>query len=202
MDISFESFCNRYYPDAMKAAEITVAKVKDKLNSGYDYRLAMDIGVSFSLEQAYNEYDPEKKATLRTYLSKIVHNSVISELKKQKRLIDKEGASIEPMVGSLMGPYVSEFKNTGDILKGKEGVIGQMLDLIEQLSPVDRTIMKCFLKDSSNYAELALGQLGWSEDKKGAVYVRFNRAKKHLAMLMGGEKPDYRDMYINPAKEG
>lgn len=198
--MSYELFCETYYSAAQKSAEVTVAKLKEQLNGDYDFDLAISIGITYSLEQAYKEYDPSKSASITTYLSKIVHNSIVSELKKQSRYLAKIDNSVDPTIKSSIGPYVSEFKEAYDIYKGKEQQIEKMLSVIEGLSPVDQVIIKCYLKDPSNYAQLAVEELGWTADKKNTVYVRFFRAVKHLKMLMGGQKVDYRDMYINPTK--
>ena len=51
--------------------------------------MVKDLGISYGLEKVYNTFDVdhESRAKIKTYLSKVVHNCVLTELGKESTAV-------------------------------------------------------------------------------------------------------------------
>ena len=101
IDLDYKTFCDTYYDAAVQVADITIAehiKSHGQLNPYIDVTLVKDLGISYGLEKVYNTFDVdhESRAKIKTYLSKVVHNCLLTELGKESTAV---GAKKRP--GSL-----------------------------------------------------------------------------------------------------
>lgn len=92
IDLDYSSFCDIYYQDAEEVADITIAehiKKHGQLNPYIDVDVVKDLGISYGLEKVYNTYDVdhESKAGVKTFLSTVVHNCVLTELGKESTAV-------------------------------------------------------------------------------------------------------------------
>lgn len=200
IDIDYKTFCNRYYESARKAADIAIARLIKKngpLNSAIDIELVKDLGVSYGLERTYNTYDVDhgSKAKIQTYLSFVVHNCVLTELKKEVTSLGvkkRAGAHIDLFQGREYIAYSRRFEK-------KEELISQLLQAVQKLSGVDQIIIHCWmLYPKGDYIEQALSELGLEDTARtrNMVSVRCLRAMEMLKKQMTGVRSDYRDIYV------
>ena len=73
---------------------ITIYKSHGQLNPYIDVTLVKDLGISYGLEKVYNTFDVdhESRAKIKTYLSKVVHNCVLTELGKESTAVGAKSA--------------------------------------------------------------------------------------------------------------
>lgn len=227
--ISYDEFSNRYFALAMELADITIAqhiKKNGSISRYIDVELVKQVGVSLALESVYNNYDPDREgaASLKTYMGGLVHNAVISELQKAGTAVkrshpelvkkkDKERAAIKykgfltgvsSMVNQVEKRDPHNYIETSDVYERKEKVLDKMMEYLQQLSPTDQVILKYWMEDDVNYVERTLEHFGIESSTKShqMIRTRCNRAKERLRKLMGGTKPDYRDVNIPSAEFG
>ncbi len=216
IELDFKSFCELYYNAAVKTADITIAdniKKNGPLNQYIDIELVKDLGISYALEKVYCKYDVdhESKATIITFLSKVVHNCVLTELGKEstRALAGKRknilGFMKDPGSGfaSNSGGF-RDYIESGRKFEKKEELIAQMMQCMKKLSAVDQVILKCWMENPKrDYIDIALEELGWENNKntRNVVGVRRNRAIEMMQKLMGGARSDYRDIYVSPIGE-
>lgn len=211
IDLDYSSFCNIYYKDAEEVADITIAehiKKHGQLNPYIDVDVVKDLGISYGLEKVYNTYDVdhESKAGVKTFLSTVVHNCVLTELGKESTAVGakkRTGKSMDSMLvaATIEGNYTSlesfsETFRTPGRFKQKEDLIAEMLDCLKKLNGVDQVILGCWmLYPKGEYTDMAIEELGWDNNKRtrNVVNVRCNRA---IAML-GNMMEDYRIVYIS-----
>ena len=200
IDIDYKTFCDRYFEAARKAADDAIAwhvKKYGALNPAIDVELVKDLGVSYGLEKAYNTYDVdhESKAKVRTYLSFVVRNCVLTELRKEvtavgaKKRID---APIDIFQGREYLAYSRRFEK-------KEELIAQLMQADQKLSGVDQIIIHCWmLYPKGDYIKQALSELGLEDTPRtrNMVSVRCLRSMEMLKKQMAGVRSDYRDIYV------
>ena len=97
IDLDYKTFCDTYYDAAVQVADITIAehiKSHGQLNPYIDVTLVKDLGISYGLEKVYNTFDVdhESRAKIKTYLSKVVHNCVLTELGKESTAVGAKSA--------------------------------------------------------------------------------------------------------------
>lgn len=170
----------------------------------------------------------ESHAKVTTLLSKIVHNCVISELEKatteaihaglmkpraSKKKMTKEEKEEELqkkcriLAGvkqntNPIGPVESYvYQETYGWQERKEEVLNRLAKQMMRLPVNDQVILAHWLEDESTYVEKSLAELGMENTPTTAnwVYGRKKRALNSLAQMMGGKKPDYRDIYLPSA---
>ena len=221
IELDFKSFCALYYDAAVKTADITIAdhiKKNGPISQYIDVDLVKDLGISYALEKVYCKYDVdhESKAKITTFLSKVVHNCVLTELGKEstralagkrKDIVDfaKDPVSCfskKNKKGNAKG--FRDYIESGRKFEKKEELIQEMLACVKKLSGVDQIIINCWmLFDKREYTGEAIEQLGWEDTKKtrNVVQVRCNRAIEMLQKMMSGVRADYRDIYVSPIGE-
>lgn len=204
--MTYDQFCTAYYAKAMNVADITIAnqiKKNGKIHPSIDVDNVKTLGVTYALQKAFDTYDVdrEKKASLNAYLSTLVHNCVLTELKKESTAVNaKNKWSLDklPDVGKLdmneRGKAFRDYMQYDGRYERKEEVIAKLMKCVKKLNPVDQVIIECWMRNWRTYTKDALEELGWPEDKGGVVQTRRNRAMAALKQMMGGQKPDYRDI--------
>ena len=164
----------------------------------------------------------------KTLLNKIVRNCVISELEKattaaihaglmkpraskskmtkeeEEKKLEKECrilAGIKQRANQI-GPFEDHvYQEAEGWQEQKEKVLNKLTIYMKKLPVNDQVILAHWADDERTYVEKSLSELGMDNTPSTAnwVYVRKNRALKSLAQMMGGSKPDYRDIYIPSA---
>ena len=183
------------------------------------------IAVSYTLDKVYKTYDVnhERGASIRTYMYQILKNCIITELKKartdlkrnhpetikrkdpvrdsltEKRIV----TGVKGRGSDLIKPEAHTYMNVSGVSERKEQVIERMVACIQKLNPMDQVILNCWMYEKDNYVNKALELLGFEITTKsqGVIRARLKRAQAALAKMMGGAKPDYRDIYIPSGKE-
>lgn len=165
-------------------------KKKDiRLDPRIDLTLVKDMGVTEALWKAYNHYDPEneKGASIETYLSRVVHNCVLSAL-------EKEGHAI----GAGKSDPLSETTHDKPILEGftekREELLTDLKKCLQKLNPQDQVILFCFINSPRTYTTDAIEELGWDPESRNIVQVRKNRAIAALQTMMSLDADIYNDI--------
>lgn len=216
INLDYKTFCDLYYKNAEKVADITIAehiKKHGKLNPYIDVELAKDLGISYGLEKVYNNYDVdhESNAKVKTFLSTVVRNCVLTELGKESTAVGakkRPGVCMDSMVlaATIRGSYASlrafsnTFQTSGRYEK-KEDLIANMLECLKKLNGVDQVILNCWMiYPKGEYIDMALEELEWEDNKRtrNVVSVRWGRAVEMLRKMMEGGRSNYRDIYSSP----
>lgn len=224
LQFSYDEFVRQYFDIAMQYADIEIAKHVKKygpLNRYVDADDVKILAVTNSLNSVYMNYDPEneKGASITTYMRKVVHNNVITELKKASvqvrrnhpELIKKKANPYElPKYSQITLGVMS--KSIGNVKKEahgymeasgvygrKEEALNLMMRCLTKLSWEEQVVVNCWLSEDNNYVLKALEILGIEETPRSAGMIRrkLDLAKGKLQKLMGGVKPDYRDMSLD-----
>jgi DNA-directed RNA polymerase specialized sigma24 family protein len=228
LQISYDEFVRQYFEVAMQYADIEIAKHVKKhgpLNRYVDADDVKSLAVTNSLNNVYMNYDPdnEKGASITTYMRTIVHNSVITELKKAStqvkrnhpELIKKKPNPYELPKYSQITPgvmlkgidnikrEVHGYMEASGIFDRKEEALKLMLRCLTKLSYEEQVTVNCWMSEDTNYVRKALEVLGIEETTRSAGMIRrkLDLAKGKLQKLMGGVKPDYRDISIDTIYE-
>ena len=228
LQISYDEFVRRYFEIAMQYADIEIAKHVKKhgpLNRYIDADDVKSQAVTNSLNSVYMNYDPEneKGASITTYMRKIVHNDVITELKKastqvkrnhpelnKRKLSAYELPKYSQITPGVMPKGLDNIKReahgymeASGIHERKEEALKLMLRCLTKLSYEEQVIVNCWMSEDTNYVRKALEVLGIEETTRSAGMIRrkLDLAKRKLQKLMGGVKPDYRDISIDTIYE-
>ena len=219
-DMTYEVFCNRWYEEAHRFADITIAKWRASLQTpvspSFDLDEVRSVAVSESLDKTYNTFDPDNEsgASVKTYLSGIVHNTILSELKKantadrrahgvEKPRKDKQKEERECYSGIIktglqnmgntvvMGPHT--YQVPSDRHERKEDLLDRIPGFLQRLAPEDQIIIKFWCEDESTYISQSLEYLGWEDTKRNhdRVSLRFKRAIARLGNMMGSLKDEF-----------
>lgn len=216
IELDYKSFCDLYYKAAKNTADITIiehVKKNGPISQYIDVELVKDLGISYALEKVYCKYDVEheSKAKITTFLSKVVHNCVLTELGKEstRALAGKRknilGFMRDPGSGlARSSGGFRDYMESGRKFEKKEELIAEMLRCLKKLSAVDQVILKCWMENPKrDYIDIALEELGWENNKntRNVVGVRRDRAIEMMQKLMCGARSDYRDIYVSPFGE-
>ena len=228
-EISYHEFCRLYVNDAMSIASLIIKKIDDPDGKGKEHRIhplvdkdsVKAIAVSYTLDKVYKTYDVnhERGASIRTYLSFILQNCIITELKKawtdvkrnHPELVKQKDAVRESLTekrvvtgvkgrgSDLVKPEAHTYMYAGGASERKEQVIERMVACIQKLNPMDQVILNCWMYEKDNYVNKSLELLGYEITTKsqGMIRARLKRAQAALAKMMGGSKPDYRDRMLS-----
>ena len=227
-NLTLNEFYTLYYNDAvrsLKKIEHDYVRDNGAISPYIDIELVRQMTVIYSLERAYMTFDPTKEgaASLHTYLYKSRHNCFRSELAKQRTQMkrnhpemakakDKVRDSITSpaVITGARGAGVDGIKRDPHIYidvdgvhERKEKIIDRLMECVKKLSPTDQIILDCWMHEKRNYVAAALERLGIENTKKSQSMIRqrFDRAKDRLAKMMGGAKPNYRDVYLPSGPE-
>lgn len=224
--LSRNEFITAYYKYAWEVADITIASTEKKngpINAAIDVESVKAEGVMAGLDKTFEKYDPEHSsgARVKTLLSKIVRNSVLSELgkattdAKRARLIATKPSAKkgEEWKYSCITPGVRQQQSSDGLVEDhrymesvgwqerKEDLLQLLTRHMKNLPDHDMIILTNWLQDESTYVEASLDELGKEHTPANAnwVYQRKNKAIKALKKIMGGTKPDYRDISLESA---
>lgn len=229
--LSRNDFITKYYAEACTIADKTigwVVKQYGPIPKSIDVELVKDNGVLDGLEKTYKNYDPEREsgASIKTFLNKVVRNSVLTELGKEKTRARRDGRIAPPPKkpkpeGEHEHPELGQGFIPGISLRqSKDGrpseAHGYMENIgwrerkddlcriahkcLKWLPDHDRIIILWYLEDKSTYVERSLEELGMENTRSNAnwVYQRRDKALKAITKFFKKEKPDYRDISIEP----
>ena len=193
LDKDFNAFCNVYYKEAFKVADITVARFigeKGPLNPAVDVELAKAMGVSEALEKVYTYYDDERegKASVKTFLSNVVYEKVYSALKKEVRYVNKKSDLDKP--NTREGLSLKDLDVEGNNLT-KEELIVELDKYVQKLKGIDQVILYNWMSCSkAEYLKKTLEELGWEDTKRNrnVISVRCHNAFEKLKKKMADKK--------------
>lgn len=192
--LSLDTFYSQYQEIAENFAKRTLTKLKNTF-SHWDARIDDGIIIMSAVDNAllktYRTFNPDK-GDIAPYLSHIVHNEVISELKKELRALN---ATI-----TINGNMTPDQDNDITIGKMVERIPDDVMDdlknklrmAIEMLPEKERIILSLYLDDPGTYAEKAAQRLNITKDN---VYLRKNRILTKIPSLMGVSREDYQNMH-------
>ena len=226
-EISYQEFCRLYVKEAMKIATILIKEIgkTNYIHPLIDQDYVKEFAVSYSLDKVYKTYDVnhESGASIRTYFSTIIRNCIITELKKAKTDLKRNHpetikrkdpvrdsltekrviTGVKGRGSDLVKPEAHTYMYIGGANERREQVIDRMVACIQKLNPMDQIILNCWMYEKDNYVNKALELLGYEITTKsqGMIRARLKRAQAALAKMMGGAKPNYRDIYIPSGKE-
>lgn len=191
MESDYKSFCKDYFKYAMDIAEVTIAKHIRKngpLSLYIDVEMVKDLAVSYALEKTYCKYDDnhKSKATIGTLLSRIVHNCVLTELKKEARAVQADkrdedfNFNCDLETNTNRGKdYIREYIDSSNESEEKEKQINKIISCVKKLSEVDQVIISCWMSYAKrHYTAMAILELGWEDNKsnRSVIQVRCSRA--------------------------
>ena len=190
--LDFDAFYAQYKGIAEDFAKSCLSKLK-RTFSYWDSRIDDDIiivsAVDNALLKTFRTFDPDK-GNIAPYLSRIVHNEVISELKKELKALN----------ATINGDMTSVKDNDITIGKMVERIPDDVMDdlknklrmAIGMLPEKERIILSLYLEDPGTYAEKAAQRLNITKDN---VYLRKNRILTKIPALMGVSREDYQNMH-------
>ena len=228
-EISYHEFCRLYVNDAMSIASLIIKKIDDRkehrIHPLIDKDSVKAIAVSYALDKVYKTYDVnhERGASIRTYLSCILHNCIITELKKawtnvkrnHPELVKRKDPVRESLTekrvvtgvkgrgSDLIKPEAHTYMRFDGVYERKDKVHDAIAECVKKLNPMDQIILNCWQHEEKNYVNKALELLGYeiTTQSQGMIRARLKRALAMLKKMMGGAKPDYRDIYLSSNKE-
>lgn len=222
-NLTLSQFITRYYVDAVRALNKIVydyAQANKGISPYIDLEMVKHLTIVYSLEKVYLTYDVEREgsASINTYLNKVLYNCFRSELMKQWTQVKRNHPELVKVKDKVRDSIVSPAVITEARPAGKDGskreahtymeaygtnerkeeVIGRLVECIKKLNPADQIILDCWMHEKRNYVAAALERLGIESTTKSQSMIRqrFDRIKDRLFKMMGGAKPDYRDIYI------
>jgi len=170
----FNRFCKDHFKEAKHYADITIAgcvKANGPMNPKYDIEKVKDLGVISALEKAFVTFNANHSSNtkLSTYLSKLVHNDVLTELGKERTAVDRfEGFKRRKQAASELSKYsaimpgvkgsgednvIFEAHEIMDIFgskKGKEKQIKEMMRKFVQLPPMDQLVLTYWMNSEQD----------------------------------------------------
>ncbi len=178
----FNLFCQEHYDEANNYADITIGslvKQSGALNPQYDIEMVKQLGIIEALEKTFLNFDDQRaghashSGKLSNYLYTLVHNCVISELKKEKTRVDRfngikrrksesnteqsvvtPGAKRDKMDGVIFEPH--EIMDIFGSRKGKEKQISEMMKKFKQLPPMDQVVLTFWMNEDQTNREYYL----------------------------------------------
>lgn len=201
--LDYSSFCDHYYAEAEKMADITVAGYVKKygpLSRYIDAELVKDMGISYALEKVYCEYDSEheSKAGIWTFMSRVVHNCVLSEMKREQRAVggDLRDSSFDFSTdpedeNEREKDNFCDYLNSAADNEAKEKLIAEVLSYVKKLKPIDQVIVSCWMTcPKGQYTDMALSELDMEDNARNreTVQRRCCRAIEGLKKKMEGKR--------------
>ncbi|MGM9739202.1 MAG: hypothetical protein ACI3ZP_01235 [Candidatus Cryptobacteroides sp.] len=182
--MNYSAFCGLYYAEAERMADMTVAgyvKKHGPLSRHIDTELVKDLGISYALEKVYCEYDGEHEsnATIGTFMSKVVHNSVLTEIRREKRAVGEDlrdssyDFSHDPETDTEREKnYLCDYVSASDP-KVRERLVSDVLSCVKRLKPIDQVIISCWMScPKGQYTEMALSELNMEDNVRNRETVQ------------------------------
>ena len=183
-DMTWNEFCELYYPTAKKDAEINLHKQIGKngdTNKRVDRNYVIDAAVLAALEKTYTHFDASRGAKITTYLSRVVHNEVVDEFVRESKAAARQDDIDD--IKTAVRAYSDDISP-----EAKDELIARLRIAIAKLSPSDQIILSFWLEDKSSYVARSVEALGTSESY---VTLRRFRIFKAIPKLMGMTREDY-----------
>lgn len=183
-DMTWNEFCELYYPTAKKDAEIYLHKQIGKngdTNKRVDRNYVIDAAVLAALEKTYTHFDASRGSKITTYLARLVHNEIVDEYNRELKVAARQN-DIDDLKSAVK--YYSDDMTP----EAKEKLIALMRIAIAKLSPSDQVILNHWLEDKSSYVARSVEILKTTE---AYVTLRRFRIFKALPKLMGMSREDY-----------
>ena len=223
INITYREFCSLYHNDAVIALNKIVKDYIDQhgsINRRIDLELVKQLTLTYSLERVYQKYDVEREgaASIKTFLNTVLYNCFRTELQKQWTEVKRNHPELvkvkdkirdqikyKGIMTGIKGAGDDGLKREGhtylgasDVYERKEEVLNKLMECVKKLNPTDQIILDCWMNEKRNYVDKALERLGLdiTKQSQGMIRRRLDLAKAKLAKMMGGAKPDYRDVYI------
>ena len=135
----------------------------------------------------------------RNHPELVKQKDAVRESLTEKRVV----TGVKGRGSDLVKPEAHTYMYAGGASERKEPVIERMVACIQKLNPMAQVILNCWMYEKDNYVNKSLELLGYEITTKsqGMIRARLKRAQAALAKMMGGSKPDYRDIYIPSGKE-
>ncbi|MGN1219452.1 MAG: hypothetical protein ACI4TU_00755 [Candidatus Cryptobacteroides sp.] len=182
--MDYSAFCGLYYAEAEKMADMTVAgyiKKHGPLSRHIDTELVKDLGISYALEKVYCEYDGEHEsnASIGTFMSKVVHNSVLTEIRREKRAVGEDfrdssyDFSKDPETDTEREKnYLCDYISASDP-EVRERLVADVLSCVKGLKPIDQVIISCWMScPKGQYTEMALSELNMDDNVRNRETVQ------------------------------
>lgn len=183
-DLTWNEFCERYYETARQTARIYLERQRKKLGGFHrmvDEDYVRDSAVLAALEKTYQNYNATRGVKITTFLSRIIHNEIVDELKREsKDAARKDDLEALRKAVQTYGESPSEEK--------REQLLARMTAAIRLLSPSDQIILNYYLEDQSTYVENSVKELGVTPNY---VSVRRIRIFSLLPKLMNLSREQY-----------
>lgn len=199
----YNRFCEKYYETAKNDVEKHFF-IHIKRFGAVDDRLDVDGIIEdcilHTLENTFQSFDVnyEKPDTLNSYIDRLAHNKLISELKKATTQLGRENidsdcdVSEDTWKGSGLKTYgVAEKTKKAD----RDATHDVLLHCIRKLKPFEQLVIYCSLIDPKKYTGLVLEKMKWGKDRAGYVNLTFKKAKDSLAILLNSDIPKYAPEY-------
>lgn len=224
--LTYDEFCDQWYTTACEMADITIAGAVKTNGRPFDPSMDIEsvklVSVVDSLEKTYSSYDSDnpKHASLKTFLSTVVHNTVLSELKKEGNAVKSLHLFSKPRRDKMekyryLYPSILEgvksgrgntpemeahtFQRDSDWAERKEDLLEKLPGYIRQLKPEDQIILEFWLDDEKDYIERCLEYFEWEDNARtrNTISRRRTRAVDSIADMMGSLKSDYKSIYTS-----
>lgn len=205
LQITYEEFCKQYYKFARVVANDAITDhvlSHGKIDARLDIDLIKDLAICYALEKVYATYDVdyENHPTVNAYLRKVTYRAVLTQM-------EKEGVAVKGGKGQSIDFFIKGGKEyrVGDYIKyenryeRKEEALAKLMEYVRKLMPIDQMIIGFWMVEKRTYVEKVLEELGMEDNKRNRniIYIRQCKALGLLRQMMGGVKPDYRDIYIH-----
>ncbi len=186
-DLTWNEFCELYYPGAKQCAQVNIAKQIRKLggiNRLVDTDYVADSAILAALEKTYSGFDAARGNKITAYLATIVHNEVVDILEKENKAAARQ-CDIEDLKSAV------QKMSDGPSWQTSAMLLKRLKQAIDRLSPSDQVILNHYLEDKANYVTNASRVLGVSDNY---VRVRRSRIFEALPKLMEMTGAQYRQL--------
>ena len=176
-DMTWNEFCELYYPIAKTDAEIYLRKQIGKngdTSKHVDRDYVIDAAVLAALEKTYAHFDASRGAKITTYLARLVHNAVADEFARESKAAARQD-DIDDLKAAVR-IFSDDMTH-----EAKDNLIARLRIAIAKLSPSDQIILNYWLENKSSYVARSVETLGTTESY---VTLRRFRIFKRLPQLM------------------
>ena len=189
-DLTWNEFCELYFETARDYADIHISHMMNNStpNKRVDLAYVKDAAVLSAMEKAYACFDSSRGATVKSFLSTLVHNEVVDELNKESKRTAAQ-RDVADVITNIRGIKEKLFAEDDDKSPdARVELIPRLRAAIEKLSPSDQVILNYYLEDKSSYIARSVEALNVSENY---VSVRRNRLFSMLPKLMEMTRSEY-----------
>lgn len=188
MNKSWQDYMEEYYDFAIKQATQHLKNSKGRFtfwDTRIDEEAIINDAAVDALEEVYQKYDPSK-GELKPYLSRAIHNEVANKLKAETKALSR----VKDLTPKQENDYTIKDLSREIPPMTRLKLQNLLRDSIEQLKPIDQTILEKYLENPKTYIENASKSLCIDEN---LVSVRKTRAIAQLRVIMKPFAQFYRD---------